>query len=39
MPEREDLQDIEERVPRSFDKPEEPRRNTPEKPAAPGWIY
>ncbi|MFA5139465.1 MAG: PorV/PorQ family protein [Elusimicrobiota bacterium] len=41
MPEREDLQDIEERVPRSFDKPEEPRRNPPdrEKTVAPGWIY
>ncbi|MFH1724143.1 MAG: PorV/PorQ family protein [Elusimicrobiota bacterium] len=40
MPEREELEDIEEEVPRTLEPARRPRRRVPEKRrTAPGWIY
>ena len=40
LPDREELRDIEERRPETFDEPERPARSLPDRPrVVPGWIY
>lgn len=39
MPEREDLQGLEEEVPRDLAPPRRPRRTVPQDRLPPGWIY